>query len=159
MHFNSDIVNAESIVLLIFVLWRCFTCCWVKDCGLGQKVLFRASWNLIFFQMGLNWHNKYDSSWLAVSTGYFYISFLWAIVLSDFPPLEIHKHLVLPLSGITFTAKSQANNHFYKYISLFLLFQVLNSNGLQKKLKMAYMVYFKWSKDKTLYRKKRDFFL
>ena len=33
----------ESIVLLIFVLWHCFTCWWERDCGLGQKVLFRAS--------------------------------------------------------------------------------------------------------------------
>ena len=41
---------------------------------------------------------------------------------------------VLSLSSITFTANNQADNHFYKYIYLFLLFQVLYSNGLQKKL-------------------------
>ena len=53
--FNSDIVNymwktderggrgAESIVLLIFALCRCFNCWWVRVCGLGQIVLFRAS--------------------------------------------------------------------------------------------------------------------
>ena len=54
--FNSDIVNfvwktdeemeggeeAENIVLLIFVLWLCFTCWWVRSYSLGQKVLFRA---------------------------------------------------------------------------------------------------------------------
>ena len=54
--FNSDIVNfvwktderwgegrAESIVLLIFVLWHCFDLRSVKVCGVGQKVLFRSS--------------------------------------------------------------------------------------------------------------------
>ena len=56
--FNSDIVNfvwktdeeeeegregAESIVPLIFVIWRCFNRRRMKGCGVGQKVLFRAS--------------------------------------------------------------------------------------------------------------------
>ena len=68
-------------------------------------------------------HNKHDSFWLVVSTGYFYILFLWAIFVSDFLPLEIHKHLVLSLSSITFTVNSE-DNHFYKYI---YLFQILYS--------------------------------
>ena len=102
--------------------------------------------------------NKHDSFWLVVSTGYFYILFLWAIVVSDFLPLEIHKHLVLPLSSITFTANSQADNHFYKYIYLFLLFQVLYSNGLQKKVNAVCMVHFKLSSGKTFYKKKNIFF-
>ena len=50
--FNSDIVNfvwktddgeAESIVLLILVLWRCFNCRWMRVDGVGQKGLFRTS--------------------------------------------------------------------------------------------------------------------
>ena len=50
--FNTDIVNfvwktdegeAESIVLLIFVLWRCLNLRWMRGGGVGQKVLFRAS--------------------------------------------------------------------------------------------------------------------
>ena len=98
--------------------------------------------------------NKHGWLWLVVLTGYFYILFLWDIVVSDLPPLEIHKYLVLRLSSITFTANSQADNDFYKYIYLLLFFQVLHSNGLQKKLKMVYMVYFKWFTEKTLYRKK-----
>ena len=49
---NSDIVNfvwktdegeAESIVLLIFVLRRCFNRRLVRGRGVGQKSLFRAS--------------------------------------------------------------------------------------------------------------------
>ena len=59
--FNSDIVNfvwkndegeAESIVLLIFVLRQCFNRQWMRGDGVGQKVLFRASWNHILFQAG-----------------------------------------------------------------------------------------------------------
>ena len=52
MLFNTDIVNfvwktdereKESIVLLIFVLWRCLNLRWMMGGGVGQKVLFRAS--------------------------------------------------------------------------------------------------------------------
>ena len=121
--------------------------------GWGRKSYLGPAEISSFSSRDLSRRNKHDSIWL-VSTRYFYILFLWAIVVSDFLPLEIHKHLVLPLSSITFTANSQADNHFYKYIYLFLLFQVLYSNGLQKKLKMVYMVYFKWFTEKTLYRKK-----
>ena len=50
--FSSDIGNsvwktdegdAERIVVLIYVLWRCLNHPWVRGCGVGQKVLFRAS--------------------------------------------------------------------------------------------------------------------
>ena len=49
--FNSDITNfvwktdeeAESIVLLSFVLWWCFNRRWMRGGGVGQKVLIRAS--------------------------------------------------------------------------------------------------------------------
>ena len=48
--------------------------------------------------------------------------------LSDFFPLGIHKHLVFPLSSITFTANSQACNHFCKCIYLFqILYSIANS--------------------------------
>ena len=50
--FNFDNVNftrktdegePESIVLLAFVLWRCFNRRWVMGGGVLQKVLYRAS--------------------------------------------------------------------------------------------------------------------
>ena len=88
--------GAESIVLLIFVLWRCSTCQWARVCGLGQKLLFRASWNLIFSSRDLRWRNKHESFWLAVSAGYFYILFLWAIVV-----LDLFSCLVSPLQPTT----------------------------------------------------------
>ena len=61
MFSNSDIVNfvwktdegeAESIVLLIFVLWLCFNRWWMRGAGVRQKKLFRASRNRIFFWLG-----------------------------------------------------------------------------------------------------------
>ena len=45
--------------------------------------------------------------------------------LSDSLPLEIHKHLVFPLPSITFTANSQACNHFCKYIYLFQILYII----------------------------------
>ena len=58
---NTDIVNflwktsegeAVSIVLLIFVVFQCLNRQWMKGGGVKQKVLFRANWNNIFFQLG-----------------------------------------------------------------------------------------------------------
>ena len=102
--------------------------------GRGRKSYLGPAEISSFSNLDLSWGNKHDSFWLVILTGHFYILFLWVIVLSDFPPLEIHRHLVLPLFSIAFTANNQVDNHFYKYIYLFLLFQVLYSNGLQKKL-------------------------
>ena len=90
--------EAESIVLLIFAIWRCLNHRWMRGGGVRQK---------------------YDCT-----TGYFYVLFLWTIDVSDFRPLEIYKNLDLSLSLITFTIKTHADNHFYKYI---YLFQILYS--------------------------------
>ena len=54
-----------------------------------------------------------------MSTGYFYVLFLWVIAASDLRPPEIYKNLCLPLSTVTFTVNSYAYNDFYKYIYLF----------------------------------------
>ena len=69
--------------------------------------------------MDSSWCNKHDSFWHVVLTGYFYVisTFLWVIVVSNFLPLKIYKNLVLSLSTcIIFTANSQADNYFHKYI-------------------------------------------
>ena len=123
--------------------------------GWDRKSYLGAAEIASFSSWDLRQHNKHDSFWLSLSTGYFYILFLWAIIASDFLPLEMSKHVFLPLTSITFTTNSQADNHFYKYIYLLLLFQVLYSNDLQKKLKMVYMAHFKRSTEKALYRKKK----
>ena len=39
---KTDEMERESLVLLIFVLWWCLNCRWVRGGGVGQKVLFRA---------------------------------------------------------------------------------------------------------------------
>ena len=68
--------GAESIVLLIFVLWRCFTCRWVRVVGWGRKSYLRPAEISSFSSRDLSRRNKHDSFWLVVSTGYFYILFL-----------------------------------------------------------------------------------
>ena len=98
-------------VALIVGGWRFVS--WGRKFYLGPAEI----WS--FSRQDLSRPNKHASFWLVVSTRYFYILFLWAIVASDFLPLKIHKHLVLPLTSITFTANNQADNHVYKYIYLF----------------------------------------
>ena len=99
--------------------------------GPGEIASF-SSWDL-------SRHNKHDSFWLVALTGYFYILFLRVIVFSGFLPLEIHKHLVLPSSSITFTANSQADNHFYKYIYLFQILYSMKSFFIKTHVKVFYI--------------------
>ena len=61
--------------------------------------------------------NKHDKFWHVVLTGYFYVLFLRAIVVSDYRPLQIHENLGLTLSTITFTVNNHVDNHFYKSLS------------------------------------------
>ena len=84
--FNTDIVKfawkndeAESIDLLIFVLWRCLNLRWMRGGGVRLQVLFRASWNRIFFQPVFPYLNQI---WLKCETPllffliiFYYISF------------------------------------------------------------------------------------
>ena len=118
---------AGSIVLLISVLWRCFNCRWMRFVDWDRKSYLRPAEMKSFSSRDLSRRNKHGSFWFFVSTGYFCILFVWAIVVSNFQPLEIHKHLVLPLSSIIFTVNSQADNHFYKYIYLFQILYSMKS--------------------------------
>ena len=77
-------------------------------------------------------NKKYVIFWHVVATGYFYVLFLWVIAVPDFCLLEIYNNLGLPLSTITFTVKSHADNHFYKYIYLFQLLYSIKSVFLLK---------------------------
>ena len=94
--FNPDIVNfvwktdegkTESIVFLIFILWWCFNCRWMRGGRMGHKVLLRANWNRIFFQQGGEFgrSNRYDTFWHVAATVCFYVS--------DFRLLKIYKKL------------------------------------------------------------------
>ena len=96
--------------------------------GWGRKSYLGPAEISFFSSRDLSRYNKHDSFWFAVLNGYFYILFLWAIVVSDFLTLEIHKHLVLSLSNITFRANSQADNHFFKYIYLFQILYSMKSD-------------------------------
>ena len=84
--------------------------------GWGRKSYLGLAEITSFSSRDFSRRNKHDTFWHVLSTGYFYILFLSTIAVSDFRPLEIYKTLGLPLSTITFTVNSQADNHFYKYL-------------------------------------------
>ena len=84
-------LRAESIALLIFVLWHCFNSRWIV--GWGIKSYLEPAELACFSCRYLRQRNKLNLFWLVVSARYLYIRFLWAIVVSDFLPLKIHKHL------------------------------------------------------------------
>ena len=81
----------------------------------------------ICISVPLRLSNKHDTFWHVVPSGWFDLLFLWAIAVSDFLPFEIYKNLGPPLSGITFTVSSYADNHFYKYIYLFQILYSMKS--------------------------------
>ena len=85
-----------------------------------------------FYSMDLIQSNEHDTFWHIVSTGYCNALILWAISVSDFLPLEIYNNLGPPLSSITFTVNSHADNHFYKYIYLFQTLYDMKSAFLLK---------------------------
>ena len=81
-----------------------------------------------FSSRDLSWRDNHDSFWFVLSTRYFYILSLWAVAVSDFLLVEIHKHLIHPLSSITFTADSQADSNLYEYIYLFQILYSMKSD-------------------------------
>ena len=88
---KSYLGPAESIPLLIFVFWNCLNGRWIVSWGI--KSYFRPAEIASFSCRDLNRRNKHDLFWLVGSARYLSILFLWAIVVSDFLPFEIHKHL------------------------------------------------------------------
>ena len=96
--FNSDIMNfvrktdeeeeAESIVLLIFVLWQCFNILLVRVVRWGRNSYLGPAKITSFSSLDLSRSNKHDAFWHVVSTGYFYVLFSSAIAVSNFLPLE-----------------------------------------------------------------------
>ena len=113
------------IVLLIFV----FGGAWIVHgwvvVGWGRKSYLGAAEIASFSCRDFNRSNKHkhDTFWQVVTTGYFYVLFLWAITVSYFYLLEIYKNVGFLLSTTTITVNSHADNHFYKYI----YFQILHS--------------------------------
>ena len=81
-----------------------------------------------------------------VSTGYFYILFLWAIVVSDFRHLKIYKNLGFLLSVITLSVSSHGDNHFHKYIYLFQYSTVSNYHlSIKTHVEVLYIeIWFKY---------------
>ena len=149
----------------IIVLWRCFNRRWVRSGGVRQKVLFRASLNCTFSFVGILAEaiNKTHSGMLyrlEISTFYFYETLLFQI----FVLWRFIKTCTFPCI-ITFTVNSHADNHFYKYIYLFILFIKIHAKVFYIQIwfkcetpllffQIKTMVY----KKKPLYRKNQFFF-
>ena len=88
----------------------------------GRKSYLEAAEIASFSRRDFNPSNKHDTFWYVITTGYFYVLFLWTIAVSDFSFLEIYKNLGFLLPTITFTVNSHVDNHIYKY-----MFQMLYS--------------------------------
>ena len=136
--FNTDIANfAWKTGEGEAVLWRCLNLRWMRGGGVGQKVLFRASWNRIFFQ-----------SWFKHDTCFSDGIFLCFIFMNHgcfrfFFFMEIYNNLDFPLFFITFTVNSHVDIHFYKYISFFqILWRLKSGFSLKYTLKETRNSYF-----------------
>ena len=90
--FDSDIALCVFCVALIVDEWRVVRQSRKFYSGPGEITSF-SRWDF-------SRSNKHDTFWHVVSTGYFYVLFLWAIAVPDFGHLEIYKNLGLPLFSI-----------------------------------------------------------
>ena len=68
--------------------------CFVNFCSLAElsSRVDEVRWGgKSFPSRDFSRNNKHDTFWRVVSTGNFYVLFLWAIAVSDFRPLKIYK--------------------------------------------------------------------
>ena len=100
-NLKADEGEAESIVLSFFAIWWCFNRQWVRACWVGQKDLFRASWNHIYFCPGFK-PKQWEWHILACFIN-------WIFFMN-------HKNFGLLLPSITFKVSSHVDSHFHKYI-------------------------------------------
>ena len=124
--------EAKSIVLVIFVLWQFFDHQWWGVLGLARKYYLGPAIITSFSSWEFSRSNLHFTFRPVALTGYFYFLFLWTIAVSDFPPLEIYKNVVPPLSTITFPVNSHADNHSCKCICLFQIWYSMKSVFLIK---------------------------
>ena len=108
---------------------------WVVGCC--RKFYIEPAEIASFSNRDFSRSNKYNAFW-HVSTEYFYVLFLWTITVTYFCHLKIYKNVGLPLSTITFTVNSHANNHFYKYIC-FKYYTVWNHFFIKIHVKVFYI--------------------
>ena len=109
--------EAEGIVLLIFVLWRCFNDLWVRSGGVDKKSYSGSAEIASFSKRDFSRFNKHDTFWHVASTGYFNVLFLWAVAVSDFRPLDIYKNLGFPLSEASNCSEMHCNKKVLLKIS------------------------------------------
>ena len=92
--------------------------------GWGRKSYLGEAEIASFASRDFSRSNKFDTFWHVVTTGYFYVLFLWTIAVSDFCLLEIYKNLGFLLSIITLTYHSHADNHFYNLFLNIMQFEI-----------------------------------
>ena len=114
--FNSDEGEAESIVFfnILFFGGALIVGGW-GVVGCSRKSYLGPAETASFSRRDFSWSNKHDTFWHVVSTGYFYILYLWAIANPDFLSLENFKNLGFSLfTIIIITVNSHADNLFLK---------------------------------------------
>ena len=96
---------------------------WWRVVRSGRKSYLWAAEIASLYSRDFN-SNKHDTFWHVVTTGYFYVLFLWIIAISDCL-LEIYKNVGFLLSTIAFTVNSHADDHIIEsYISFFIKIHV-----------------------------------
>ena len=107
----------------LFCSFLVFSGAWIVNgwgvVGKGRKSYLGAAEIASFSSRNFSRSNKHDTFSHVVTTGYFYVLFLWNIAVSDFCLLEIYKNLGFLLSTNTFTINSNGYNHFFNYVYLF----------------------------------------
>ena len=88
--------------------------------GLDAKSYLGAVAIASFSNQDFSRSNKHDTFYiLACCINWMFLHFIFmSHCCFRLFPLEIYKNVDIPLSTITFTANSHADNHFYKYIYL-----------------------------------------
>ena len=94
--WKADEGETESSVLLIFVPEGFLNSRWVRGGEVGGRKSYSGLAKIASFSSrDFSQSNKHDTFWHVLSTGYFFVLFLWAIAASDFLPLEIYKNFPL----------------------------------------------------------------
>ena len=112
----------------LFCSFMVFSGVWIVNgwgvVGKGRKSYLGAAEIASFSSRNFSRSNKHDTFSHVVTTGYFYVLFLWNIAVSDFCLLEIYKNLgfLLLLSLLQSTATQITIS-----INIFMFFQILYS--------------------------------
>ena len=131
--------------LLAFQYWYCELCvknrwgrgrkhCFVSFCficgaiivdgwravGWGRRSYLGTAEVESFSSQDFSQSNKHDTFWHVLTTGHFYVLFLWTITVLDFCLLEIYENLGFLLSAISFKV---SNTQITISMNIFICFK------------------------------------